>query len=464
MLNSYRNGVSKAIEGGIVGEWVWGSTIVERGAKTVVERCALAGVTDIYLLVKGTGGRLGYRKTKFTNLTDATEDILAETIDVAHAHKIRVHAWVCNTEDSYYKSQNHESGLYHYKNGRDNDRICLYDERYREYMTAVVRELAAYDIDGIHLDYIRYNHLAYGWSDRDFASLDAMGADTENIRRMIEKTFGWDGSNTETKYAFDMFRAGDKDALLIGEYRRKNVKEYTKLITDEIRKANPALIVSGATMPEGSYNVPFADLHYGQNYNDMAELFDYICPMAYSTNFKKDDAWVADVVAKGAIDRGNRVVIGLQAFDIGNTVKLNNEVKKLNALACDETYGKDMLGIALFRNDTFDYAVTKVNQDANTVSVKLINPTAKAYNSISIQSDGFFTITDVALTDLAENAKVEIDEKGDSVSIMGENLVPRHIATVTLTYDGEITPESNPIVVRAYTSTERCVYNAYLPF
>ena len=40
----------------IVGEWIWGETIATLGADVVVDRCAAMGVTDIYLLTKGTGG------------------------------------------------------------------------------------------------------------------------------------------------------------------------------------------------------------------------------------------------------------------------------------------------------------------------------------------------------------------------------------------------------------------------
>ena len=87
----------KELPDGVVGEWIWGSTIVEDGAEEVIGCCAEAGVTDVYLLVKGTGGKLAYRQTQFTNLTDTDRDVLQETIDAAHARGIRVHAWICNT-------------------------------------------------------------------------------------------------------------------------------------------------------------------------------------------------------------------------------------------------------------------------------------------------------------------------------------------------------------------------------
>ena len=56
-------------EFGIVGEWIWGETVAELGADEIVARCAENGVTDIYLLTKGTGGLLGYNKTQFITFT-----------------------------------------------------------------------------------------------------------------------------------------------------------------------------------------------------------------------------------------------------------------------------------------------------------------------------------------------------------------------------------------------------------
>ena len=145
---------------GIVGEWIWSSTIYEAGedgAEAILSRCAANGITDVYILIKGTKGNLAYLNTEYKNLSYTDRDVLQEAIDAGHAHGIRVHAWICNTEDANYRAAHPKAGMYHYNTGYSSNRINLYDEGYLEYMQNVVRELAAYDIDGLHLDYLRYN-------------------------------------------------------------------------------------------------------------------------------------------------------------------------------------------------------------------------------------------------------------------------------------------------------------------
>ena len=79
----------------IVGEWIWGETVAELGAEEVVARCKANGVTDIYLLTKGTGGMLGYNKTQYVeNITRTERDVLQEAVEAAHAEGIRLHAWL----------------------------------------------------------------------------------------------------------------------------------------------------------------------------------------------------------------------------------------------------------------------------------------------------------------------------------------------------------------------------------
>ena len=321
----------------IVGEWIWGETIFELGAEKVVNRCASNGVTDIYLLVKGTGGKLSHLKTQYTEaLTREDRDVLQETIDVAKKAGVRVHAWLCTVEDAFYKANNPEAGLWHYVRARDNNRINPYDEGYQTYMANIVTELATnYDIAGIHLDYVRYNHLANGWSEQDFANLEAMGADINRVRYLINKTLYQnklpEGETIDGQYIFNAYRNGDKDALLIAQYRRNNVIELATLLRDTMKAVDPDLLFTGALMPEGgvtegTQDIAFADLHYGQNYDDAAKLYDYICPMAYTGSY--DDGspeWFAGI-AQTAIEKGNKVVMGLQSYYPATSVNLMAEI------------------------------------------------------------------------------------------------------------------------------------------
>jgi uncharacterized lipoprotein YddW (UPF0748 family) len=101
----------------IVGKWMWGSTIADLGsdgAEIMMSKCADEGITDVYLLVKGTGGKLGYLNTQYKNLlTRANRDVLQETIDAGHKRGIRIHAWICVVEDESYKSLHPDAGMWH---------------------------------------------------------------------------------------------------------------------------------------------------------------------------------------------------------------------------------------------------------------------------------------------------------------------------------------------------------------
>ena len=214
-----------------------------------------------------------------------------------------------------------------------------------------------YPVDGIHLDYIRYNHLCNGWSETDFANLQAMGADVSHIKEMIERTLGYNGRDEEPEYIFEQFRQGDADAHLIAKYRRGNVIAYAKKIAAAAREVKPDVILSAALMPEGAYDLAFADLHYGQNYADLSAVVDFIMPMTYSLDYHQDAAWVTKV-AEGALEKGGKVLMGLQAYGTSTTEQLTADVAAVRGLLENEdaeVAGENLLGIALFRTGEFSY-------------------------------------------------------------------------------------------------------------
>lgn len=446
----------------ILGEWMWGSTIADagqNGAEKVMSFCAKMGTTDIYLLVKGTKGKLGYLNTAHTDLLSRKErDILQETIDAAHARGIRVHAWICNMEDSSYKSAHTDAGMCHYTRGRDNDKINLYDKGYREYMVSVAAELAAYDIDGLHLDYIRYNHLTNGWSEDDLRAVSEMGANVDRVKELIETTFGYNGREQNASYVFNAYKNGDPDALIIGKYRRKNVTEYAKALVSAAKAISPRLIISAALMPEGAYDEAFADLHYGQNYSDASELYDYICPMAYSSGYKAGELWTTNIL-KSAINKGNRVAIGLQAFEGATTERLLSEVQR--ARFYDD---KNALGAVLFRSGTFEYAKVICNKEKNTLSVNLRNLSlSKSYESVEICAQNGIRLTEASIGScISPNIAIELSPDGAYAKFFGENLLsPGNEGYLHLKYDGSISTSDIPAYVKITRNGELCVHNVF---
>lgn len=98
--------------------------------------------------------------------------------------------------------------------GRDNDVVNITSSQYTEYMKAIIRELVAnYDIDGIHFDYIRYNHVCNGWGPEDIEELERRGANVDHLKELIEKTFYRD--DKDDKAIFEAYSAGDEDAVIL---------------------------------------------------------------------------------------------------------------------------------------------------------------------------------------------------------------------------------------------------------
>ena len=442
----------------IVGKWLWGSTVADigaDGAEIMMSRCASQGITDVYLLVKGTGGKLGYLKTQYTDiLTRKNRDVLQETIDAAHKRGIRVHAWICVVEDETYKANHPEAGMWHYIRARDNNFITPYDEGYREYIGNVARELAAYDIDGIHLDYIRYNHNANGWSEKDFENLAAMGANIDRVKELVESTWGYHGKSANNSYIFNAYKNNDPDALIIAQYRRKNIKELAAHIINSAKSVNPNLVFSAATMPEGAYEASYADLHYGQNYDDAAELYDYICPMAYSTNYGKTEDWVV-TLAKNSIDKGNGVVMGIQVFDSATSTRIMAEMENIRALMKDPKYADGMLGTVFFRSGTYVYAKATYDNDNKIITVKLENTGSAAYTQVRAEAKNGIKFTDAAIGDgINSKASVTISSSGTSVTVKNSNLLGAgKEGYIYLKYDGEIDPAKLPVLIRINTAS-----------
>jgi len=331
----------------ILGVWMWPQSIRVYGAEKTVERCAMAGVTDIYFLSKGLAGTVSYRSALAPSCSD--RDFLSELLQAAHACGIRVHAWLTSANDEHYKALHPQSGRCHYTRGRDKALVSLTDVGYLGYMEQIVSDLCRnYDIDGLHLDYIRYNHLLYGWSQEDQARYAACGADIAHLKTLMDKTF-LSKQNADGNCIFDALRDGDESVRALAQVRRSDVRHFAQTLTAYARAQRNDLILTAALMPEGAYeDTAFADLHYGQSYEDAAALYDYVLPMAYSKAYGKDGSWVRSV-AEGTIKKGIRTVMGLHAYERGTCLSLREDINALKQTAVD--------GICLFRDGAFALAL-----------------------------------------------------------------------------------------------------------
>ena len=331
----------------VFGVWMWPESLVSSPAEKVAARCARMGVTDIFFLTKGLAGTVSYAGGPAP--AGFPGDLLRELLDAAHSRGIRVHAWLTSANDEHYKAIHPESGRFHYTRGRDKGLISIRNEEYLCYMDSVVRDLCRrYDIDGLHLDYIRYNHLLYGWDEDDLSRYAAAGADISHIRHLMEQTFFGENGGDGT-CIFDALREGDQSVRALADVRRQDVAAFARSLTAAARTEKSRLILSAALMPEGAYHdTAFADLHYGQSYEDAAALYDLAVPMAYSQAYGKDGCWVREV-AEGTLRRGLRTVVGLHAYEGGTGATLREDLDALRGLPVD--------GVCLFREGAFVLAV-----------------------------------------------------------------------------------------------------------
>ncbi len=333
-----------------LGIWMWADLPLRHGAERASADCAFAGVTDIFFLTKGLNGRASCAPIGgVLGVADPDRDLLRELLDAAHARGIRVHAWLTSASDALYKAAHPESGLVHFTRGRDRDIVSIADEAYARYLEGFVAALVRqYPVDGLHLDYIRYNHAVYGWSEDDARRYADAGAEPEHLRRLMIRTFFADAPEPEC--LFDAYRAGDESATAFARVRRQNVLAFARRMTAAARAERPSLCVSAALMPEGAYaDTAFSDVHYGQNYRDAAAMVDLALPMAYSQAYGQDAAWVAEV-ARGTAAYGLPVLVGVHAYEGGTGETLAKDMRAVSALDAP------VEGAALFRAGTVAFA------------------------------------------------------------------------------------------------------------
>ena len=353
------------------GVWLWQQNIIDFGAEKVISYLKCAGFTDVFFLTKGLNGKAAFLSGICPHASE--RDLLRELIDSAHASGIRVHAWFTSASDDHYKSLHPESGRCHFKKGKDRGLISLKNADYLSYLKRIIKEmLLNYSVDGVHLDYIRYNHMLYGWDENDLLAYQKEGADIDLLKRYIEKAFY---SDENPEFLFDAYKNGDKTLRAFANARRSDVTSFAQQIYSMIRKDHPEVMLSAAVMPEGAYaSHEFSDLHYGQNYEDLSKMCDFLMPMAYSKAYDKTSDWVKGICEEMA-ERGIQTLIGIQAYDNFSSSLLHKDLYALN--------DTKTMGFCLFREGAFALAFSEDD------GITIVNPLDFSLSSFELVYDSY---------------------------------------------------------------------------
>lgn len=203
-------------------------------------------------------------------------DPLAYLLEAAHQEGITVHAWVnaytaasmvspptdpkhvINQHPEWVLVDNEGRSLLEYHQPTTDLPAIFLDpgaQGVQEYVLSLVGELLEeYEVDGIHLDYIRYPSPEYGYS--------------PSSRQRFQKVYGW-----------DPLLDGTGHSELWDHWRRSQVTQTVRRVRELITKGAPETEFSAAVFfdPEKSR------LKYLQDWPDWVkeELVDFLVPMTY---------------------------------------------------------------------------------------------------------------------------------------------------------------------------------------
>lgn len=210
---------------------------------------------------------------------DTREDEFQKALDAAHRHGLEFHAWkVCffaggaalqkGAAKTFYDELAAQDRLVRDPDGKQAPFLNPADPRNQELELNVLREMTEkYDIDGVHLDYIRYPenpHYNFDYSDVS--------------RREFEKKIG----RAVTNWPGDVFSGALK--WKYEDWERENIDGVVQRVYNQTRKLKPGVQVSAAVWRANRTNRAAIK----QDWTLWAKKgwLDFVVPMDYS----KDDA------------------------------------------------------------------------------------------------------------------------------------------------------------------------------
>jgi uncharacterized lipoprotein YddW (UPF0748 family) len=302
--------------------WVWGYTVNEEGAEKVVENLVQYKFNKVILLIKGGAGEFSFKSSVAQN-TSNKRDTLQEMITACHKQGIEVHAWFMFHGDQRWVNSHPDEGAYkagdttNWEAGpvpAKSEKVCSLAPGYREYFKQLVSDVIDnYEVDGIHLDGIRYTHINYCFCPRHQQKAKELGINLDHIRSLVHQSLF---VKDMAKGAYvEAYKNGDPDVVKWVDQRDDEITSMTNEIKELMLKKKPSVKLSAALMPEGGEaNDEFALCYYGQNYRRLGRSLDFICPMSYEGSFGKKSDWVVDIAQRTEAETGKPVYAGIQGF------------------------------------------------------------------------------------------------------------------------------------------------------
>lgn len=234
--------------------WYRSTVKSDDDVRAVIEKCVQYNINAIYVETWYNGKTIGKTENPLIQHYDAQHgdyDALEGFVRIGHENGIQIHAWVENffvgttsqkESDASHISNYNESWLLLDKNGKNYYVSAEYgnfiflnpqNRECRDLVLSVYRELLEnYDIDGLHLDYIRYPEHN---GDADF------GYNQDTIADFKAK-YGHTGDPRS-------YKSGSKQYSDWIKYRREVITSFVKEVNDLVKAVKPEAWITAACYP-----------------------------------------------------------------------------------------------------------------------------------------------------------------------------------------------------------------------
>ena len=478
----------------MLADWVFGDTLYERGPAELMKEYSELGITDVFLLVKGTGGKLAWQsKISGTTMVYTSTDLVKQACDAAKPYGIRVHAWIAAAQDSLYSQRNQNAVAYHFRAGTALDDVTvnmdMRNAEYRAYVRSLIKELNNYDIAGVHFDYIRYSTLFYDWCAsmrndliNNYGITKAeYNAAVKAMCMSANEDYGGNYKYTTNSDGYYVYSAsgttpsganfaecllgqgttdGNNGAKKIAQMRKDVVKNFIAEVTKDLSSDK---LISCAIMPESVYDV-FGSAAYCQDPAVLKDVIDFAAIMSYSSEYgyASDDEWIArlaEICAKDGLD----AVAAIQTFDseVGNSnptcaniynqyVNLMKKKKTVNA----DSSSANILGAAFFRGAKMTLASAYVkNSTTMNIKVHQQDEVGNGITKIVLEAKNGVTITKVSNKSgwaSGTSFTISSDKKSLTIANSSVDLKSYGSGSFDITYSGTVSADTGAFYMRAY--------------
>ena len=377
---------SHAVENRAV--WYRSNEKSDDAVRATVERMKQMNINALYLETWYNGRFAGFSENPLIAHTTANGDydVLEGFVRIGHENGIEVHAWVENffigtveaQEQANTALSKHFEGrwtvdrkgqnTYFYSVSNTNFIFMNpYDREVRDFLLDFYREIVTkYEVDGIHLDYIRFPELNYGKDDFGY---------NEDIVSAWQKQQGTDvDPATLTSGAL-------YDSFVL--FRQEIINSFVAEVSGMLRKTKPSVSLSAAVypIPDVYKKTIFQDCRNWVENGYMDELF--------SMTYGEDNRYVSENAAMYAKMAGDNCfyTTGISAF--GETTSGNFALQMTETVAA----GADGVAIFALANISSNYTQPIVQGAFRTPSVQVnrLNETVAAQlGSILDRTDSVF--------------------------------------------------------------------------